>query len=120
MLPVLIFISCSLPQASLQQYLADAPKYHAQVLMQGLVGNSLKATSTLIKNQNSGLIIEPIIFEKLNIQKIPAIAQLNQRAMNCLNTQNCIPDAKNYDIVYGNVTLDYALKLFARNHAQNS
>lgn len=114
---IFVLVSSSLPKSSLKQYLIDAEKFNAQIVLQGLVRSSLKDTASLILNaQAGGLSIDPIIFSKLDVQKIPAIIKFNARGLDCLKQKDCVPDKVDYDIVYGNISLDYALKLFARSH----
>lgn len=114
---LMIFVSFSMSEKSLRQYLAEGQKIKASLLLRGLVNNSLTATvkkiHNVIQRRNGGFSIDPIAFEKLHIRKVPAIVLFNQAGLICLNTQNCIPDPSDYDILYGNVTLDYALSQFA-------
>lgn len=96
--PVLIFVSFSMSQESLRGWLVQAQKINAPIYIRGLVNNSFKdttvAVSQLIQNQKGGLLIDPPLFKKYAIKEVPAVV---------------VPKGDDFDVIYGDVTLDYAL-----------
>jgi type-F conjugative transfer system pilin assembly protein TrbC len=121
--PLFIFVSFSMPRASLKQWLWQAQKINAAVVIRGLVNNSFKDTATavadLIKehptvaNDNankagiqtaSGLAIDPTLFQKFGITKVPAVVIASN-----YGAAGGVKPVQNFDIVYGDVPLDYAL-----------
>jgi type-F conjugative transfer system pilin assembly protein TrbC len=99
---ILIFVSFSMPEPSLKQWLIEAHQAGAHVVIRGLKNNSFKETASimtkLLKDTNAGGIeLNPVAFQKYKITKVPAVVVVNN-------------ESQNYDVVYGNVTLEYALK----------
>jgi conjugal transfer pilus assembly protein TrbC len=97
--PILIFVSFSMPKESLKGWIAQAKKIGASVYIRGLVNNSFKdttkAVSELIQDQPGGLLIDPTFFKKYFIAEVPAVV---------------VTSDDSFDVVYGDVTLDYALE----------
>ena len=98
-LPIAIFVSFSMPKESIKGWINQAKKVGASVYIRGLVNNSFKdtakAVNELIQDNKGGLLIDPTLFKKHAIIQVPAVVLL---------------DEDNFDVVYGNVTLDYALE----------
>lgn len=101
----LVFVSFSMPETSLRQWLSDAHKIGASVVIRGLKNNSFKETAEKIiklldKTNQGGLEINPLVFREYHIAKVPAVVVVDE-------------SLHNFDIVYGNVSLEYALKIIA-------
>lgn len=106
---VLIFASFSMPKESLQALSVQAKQIDAPIIMRGLVNNSFKETVNKITEfnlQEIGIQIDPLLFKKFNIQKIPAIVVTNN--ISCPPNQTCL---EQFDVLYGNIPLSYALKV---------
>lgn len=120
---VMILVSSSMPASTIHRYLLDASKINASIVLRGLVNNSLQDTGRFIHlaldQLKSGVSIDPVVFEKLHIDKVPVIILFNQSGLNCLNTQDCTVDTYDYDAVYGHVTLEYALSVMAERGSAN-
>lgn len=110
--PIIIFVSFSMPKESLKSWMQEAEKIHAPIVIRGLVDNSFKATikkmAELAIDNQGGFQIDPTLFKKFQINQVPAVVVTNKS--NCLPTQTCRED---YDVIYGNVHLDYALEKIA-------
>lgn len=93
---ILLFVSFSLPKASLSAYMQQGKAYGIPLLLQGLLGNSLQATSAAIRNLGKspyGMQINPQAFLDYHIHAVPALLVFN-------------PDnPQDYDVVYGNAPL---------------
>lgn len=109
---VLIFVSFSMPKESLKGWMMEAEKIDAPIIIRGLIHNSFKETTQtmkdLIKDNHGGVQLDPQQFKKYQINKVPAVVVTSNST--CLPTQSCI---EHYDVVYGNVTLAYALSKIA-------
>ncbi len=110
--PIIIFVSFSMPQTSLKLMMHQAEIIHAPVIIRGLVNNSFKATiqkmAELTKDNHGGVQIDPTLFRRFQINKVPAVVVWNENE--CAPSQSCL---ENYDVIYGDVTLDFALKKIA-------
>ncbi|MCE3237357.1 MAG: putative type-F conjugative transfer system pilin assembly protein TrbC [Gammaproteobacteria bacterium] len=107
--PVIIFVSFSMPKESLREWIEAGEMIHAPLVLRGLVNNSFKETvkkvNELIQNNHGGIQIDPTLFKKFHITQVPAVVVSNSAT--CLLTSLC-PDE--FDVVYGDVELAYALR----------
>lgn len=113
--PIITFVSFSMPKESLKQWLGEAKQIHAPVIIRGLIDNSFKETinqmSQLINDNQNGVQLDPTLFKKFNIDKVPALVVRENNT--CLATQSCIDK---YDVIYGDVSMEYALnKIILKN-----
>lgn len=119
----LIFISLSMPEASLRSLLVEAARTDSPLVLRGLVENSMKRTvarlSELLGTQDDdttgaptpSLAIDPTLFERFDIDKVPAFV-LPQDAIAACTPDGCpVPDHLK---VAGDVSLGYALGVMAR------
>jgi len=118
---VIIFVSFSMPDQSLQTILQQAKKIGASVVIRGLIHNSFKETFTkigeIIKNSNGGgFELNPPLFKKFHIQSVPALVVLPTVDM-CANDTIC--SEENFDVVYGNIPILDGLKAI-RDHGNVS
>jgi type-F conjugative transfer system pilin assembly protein TrbC len=111
--PVLIFVSFSMPADSLKLWLEQAHKAGAKVVIRGLVNNSFKQTrlavGQLLGKNIGGLQIDPTLFSRFAINKVPAVVVTVSSA--CPKNVSCMPD---FDVIYGNSSLNYALEKLAK------
>lgn len=110
---ILIFVSFSMPKASLRGWIKQAEQINAPVIIRGLVHNSFryttKAIMTLASDNRGGVQLDPTLFKRFHIEKVPAVVIVGST---CLAQETC----KEFNVLYGDVTLDYALKQFAQQH----
>ncbi|MBP9752203.1 MAG: type-F conjugative transfer system pilin assembly protein TrbC [Proteobacteria bacterium] len=97
---IYVFVSFSMPKASLINLLKEAPKHNATLVLRGLKNNSFKETAKVIqdfydqeKGEGVGFEINPELFEKHKIASVPVFLNLT-----------------NNNKLSGNVTLDFAVK----------
>jgi conjugal transfer pilus assembly protein TrbC len=104
---VLIFVSFSMPKESLRGWLRQAELIKAPVIIRGLVHNSFrdttKAVMDIIPNNRGGIQLDPLLFRQFHIEKVPAVVVTRA---DCAAQETC----QEFDVIYGDVTLDYALK----------
>ncbi|MEO8402132.1 MAG: type-F conjugative transfer system pilin assembly protein TrbC [Gammaproteobacteria bacterium] len=106
---VIIFVSFSMPEESLKEWIREAKIMHAPVVIRGLLNNSFKDTvnkiSFLTKENHGGVQIDPTLFRKFQVNKVPAVVVFKEPS--CMTNMSCTLD---YDILFGDVTLSYALR----------
>lgn len=105
---ILVFVSFSLPEQSLRQWINDAHKFGANVIIRGLKNNSFKDTAMamsklLAEDKAGGVDLNPIAFQEFKITQVPAVVVVDE-------------NSHDYDVVYGNVSLEYALQTIANKH----
>lgn len=112
---VLIFVSFSMPENSLKQWFVQAQHVQAPLIVRGLVNGSLKQTQKKMQALwagNGSVVLEPRLFTDYGIKHVPAVVVRNT-AIRCPALQNC-PHIYPFDVVAGDVGLDYALATIAR------
>lgn len=113
---IMIFISDSMPRASLEQWFAQAQQFGVPIILRGLIDDSLLATKQWIKpliehaNGKGGVQINPIAFQTYGVHQVPAVV-ITDEATECQSNQSCMPFV--FDVVYGNVSFTTALKIIA-------
>jgi conjugal transfer pilus assembly protein TrbC len=110
---VMVLVSFSMPRASLKQWLRQARRIQAPVVVRGLVHHSLKRTMQRVRQlqgqSGTGIQLNPLVFRRFQITRVPAVVvthgtdPMQKRAASPLT----------YDVVYGDVSLRYALNQLA-------
>jgi type-F conjugative transfer system pilin assembly protein TrbC len=97
---ILVFVSFSMPKASLEHLLKEAHKYNAVPIMRGLKDDSFKATQIayldLGKDLNQGIEINPEAFETYQITQVPVFVKVR--------------GDQEIARIKGNISIDYAVK----------
>jgi len=130
---VLIFISSSVPLSTLRQYakeldLLDDPK--VVMVMRGFVQGmkyfkptldfilsvlkedpACDLTSQKCRVYNASVYVDPLLFRALQIRAVPAVAYV--KGLNVFKPTCEAQDLKGW-VVYGDVSLEYALRLLGR------
>lgn len=101
---IIVFISFSMPDSSLEQIIQEAEKLQVPVVLRGLYQNSFQKTAAkifdLVKDeQKGGVMIDPLWFRKFNIESVPAIV---------------VNEDDKFDVVYGQASIKGALKIVAQ------
>lgn len=110
---IIIFVSFSMPDNSVEAILHDAKKVGANVLIRGLLNDSFQKTFKKIAKLNvnsggNGVELNPVLFKELNIKSVPAVVVMSDSS--CLTKHNCQLSSQ-LDIVTGNISLEAALKM---------
>jgi conjugal transfer pilus assembly protein TrbC len=109
---ILFFVSFSMPEESLKEWISESQKLHVPIVIRGLVNNSFKETiqrmSGLLKDNQGGIQIDPNAFKRFQIEKVPAVVIAKENT--CSRNQTC---SEEFDVVYGDVTAEYALSKIA-------
>lgn len=107
---LLIFVSFNMPEESLRQLIADAHRVGGRLVIRGLVNNSFKDTTQAVyrlvqESNRGGVMVDPTLFKKFNITQVPAFVVVDHSNLSQ-------PICSKYDVLYGNVSLEYALRRF--------
>lgn len=73
---LLVFVSFSMPEASLKSLAQDATKYNAVLVMRGLFEDSFVKTANKLKDLKIGVDINPELFEEHQIRSVPTFVAL--------------------------------------------
>ncbi len=111
---ILIFISFSMPEKSIEAYLRDAKKIHASVVIRGLIDNSFQKTfqriAMLVKSSGGdGVELNPIWFKRFDIKTVPAVVVVVDGSP-CFKNNTCQKD-RDFDVMTGDITLASALRI---------
>jgi len=122
---LLIFVSFSMPKESLKLWAEQASCLECPLLLRGFVDNDLIKTTAKThaifgEKANVEISIDPEKFEKFKIDAVPAVVVIEPETkksekigLEKVNTNgNLIP---NFDIVYGDTSLEEALKRIAKS-----
>lgn len=116
---VMVFVSLSMPDTSLQQLLMQSADLQVPLIVRGVLPQGFTATvkrmNHLIDNKGktiqSGFAINPQWFSQFGITQVPAFVAI--KPGKCQAKQLCSPD--DFDVIYGNVSLYDALSLLAQH-----
>lgn len=136
---IYLFISSSVPLATLRRYvqlISSLGERNIRIVMRGFVGGAkfIKPTMTFLKEilvvdpecnlgpeqcntYGSQVVIDPPLFGRYHVERVPAfvyvpsVSVTDSQMSEGLESNSKISD---YYLVYGDVSLEYALRLFAR------
>ncbi len=116
---LIVFISLSMPEATLARLVDQATRARAQLLLRGLSEGSLPRTAAriqqLIGTRPVAVQIDPRAFDRYAIQRVPAfvLARAGGQDAACSGEQCTRSD--DHVLAAGDVSLDYALDHFQRS-----
>ena len=114
-----IFVSLSMPRATLQGLVDQAARAKAAIVIRGFANGSLRDTVAqvqgLIGKKQVAIQIDPLAFDRFAISKVPSFVLVRDgtRPVSCASG-SCAP-ADSFLRAAGDVSLDYALE-----HTQRS
>jgi len=91
---ILVFVSFSMPEASLKSLAREAERANAVLIIRGLIEDSFKITMIHLKDYALSVEVNPDLFEQYNIQHVPTFVKLK--------------DGQEQARLSGNVTLTFA------------
>ena len=118
---LLVFVSFSMPEASLRRLVDQASKAGATLVLRGFVDGSLQTTVAriqgLIGERKVGFQIDPQAFDRFSITATPTFVLVKAGAVPApCSTGTCVPTAQ-FVAVAGDVSVDYALRFVAESAA---
>lgn len=115
---LLVFVSLSMPQATLQRLIDQAARAKASVLIRGLVGGSLRQTviqvQGLIGKRQVAVQIDPQAFDRYAITRVPSFVLVRDGARPVSCASGTCPPPEGFVRTAGDVSLDYALEHIQR------
>jgi conjugal transfer pilus assembly protein TrbC len=117
-----VFISLSMPQATLQRLVDQAARAQASIFIRGFAGGSLRATVAqvqgLIGQRQVAIQIDPQAFDRFTIERVPSFVLVRDgtRPVSCASG-TCAPP-EGFLRTTGDVSLDYALEHMQRRAPQ--
>jgi conjugal transfer pilus assembly protein TrbC len=103
---LLVFVSASMPKASLQKLWAQTHKAGGKLALRGLVGNSFKETQSRIQELGIVADIDPVKFEEFDVKQVPTFILYEGRVGN-------FDAGLRHDRLVGNISLKACLEQFA-------
>lgn len=114
---IIVFASLSMPEASWRQWSRQAARVGTPLVLRGMADGGLAATVQRIAarraQDGAGATIDPRLFRLFRIAHVPAVAVVPGGVPPC-TSPGCSADAPPHDVVTGNVGLDGALQIVAR------
>ncbi len=114
-----IFVSLTMPRATLQHLVDQAARAKAAIVIRGFANGSLRETVSqvqgLIGKQQVAIQIDPLAFDRFAISKVPSFVLVREgtRPVACASG-SCAP-ADSFLRSTGDVSLDYALEHMQRS-----
>lgn len=98
-----IFVTLGMKEKNIKELMEAAKRYGGTFVIRGLHKGSMRETvkyfSKFASDVAGGFIIDPTLFRKYGISTAPAFV---------------LTDGKSYDVLYGNVMPEFALREFAK------
>ncbi len=95
--PILIFVSLSMPEASLKSLYQEAESLGAVLVLRGLQDHSFKKTASTLKRLGIAVQIDPTLFTRHEVRQVPTFIGLYSEGVHRLS---------------GNVSLSYVIEQF--------
>lgn len=116
-----VFISFSMQDSLINEYIADAADAGGIVVLGGLHNDSFKETVDKVSEfvidrdgvSKGGVVIDPKAFETFGVSIVPTIVLAKEQLTAC-TSPDCLREVPVHDRLTGAVSLEYALRLFSR------
>lgn len=142
---IYIFVSSSMPDTTLRNYIASLAKLddpNVTAIMRGFIGGAKRAAPTMkfIKNllvkspgcepfkeqcdmYRANISVDPLLFARYSITEVPAVVYVpNTKVADQLMSEGDPNNAKHgeYHVVYGDAALDYLIEVIYEHTRQKS
>jgi conjugal transfer pilus assembly protein TrbC len=111
---LMIFVSLSMPEATLQRLVDQAARAKASILIRGLVNGSLRDTVArvqgLIGQRQVAVQIDPQAFDRFAITRVPSFVLIRDGARPASCASGTCAPPEGFVRTAGDVSLDYALE----------
>lgn len=116
---LLVFISLAMPEGSLRQLAADAPRAGAVLVLRGLEGGSMIKTAARIRQLGgagkASIQIDPKAFLRFGIEQVPTMVLARDVAATSSCQERGCAAPQGFVAVAGDVTLAHALDHVAQS-----
>jgi len=113
---IIVFMSLSVPGASLRQWSREAARIGAPLVLRGVGPQGLRTTVKRVGAhlaEGAGAAIDPRLFRLFEVKAVPAVAVVPGGVPPC-ESRGCSADpAPAHDLVRGNIGLEAALSIIA-------
>ena len=110
---LMIFVSFSMPRASLERLVEQAARTDAVLVLRGLENGSMRATAARIKgligDRRVGFQIDPLAFDRFGVQSVPTFVLAAGATPTPCSGAQCFVGGQ-FAAVAGDVTVAYALE----------
>lgn len=112
---LLVFLSFSMPESMIKQYIEQAAIYKARVVFRGTVSGDLKMSENqkliydMKPRRMASVEINPTLFVRYAVTKVPTFAVGKYGQMPGYTKEGCLPPA-NFATISGDISIPYALK----------
>lgn len=113
---VYVLVSLSMPQAALKQLVDDAHRSMAVPVMRGFDPGKYGEFSKRLQEAGlaeGGVIIDPNVFKAFGVEAVPTFIASSQGVVPCRDL-GCTPVAPTHDKLSGNITMQAALEILAK------
>lgn len=123
---VFAFASFSMPDAALRNLLAQGQAFGVPVVFRGFLNNSVYDTrDALLRIFGSdeaieGFIIDPTLYARFDVQAVPVFVATDKALTPCASAGCEDETPLPHDLLAGNVTLPFALDVFARGGGEGA
>lgn len=115
---LMVFVSFSMPDSSLKEYMREAKKYGAELFVIGIPGGNIRnfanKVTGMIEDDMYGISIDEREFDKYQISQVPTMVLARESYM-----PNKLMNLT-YDKVAGHITIKKALEFFADSGEMSS
>ncbi len=116
---ILVFISSSMPDTTVKNYLDQTGRIGAAVVMRGLINDSFMDTQKYLarvlqadeSSEQPSILIDPTLFSRFKINQVPITVVTEEQIQPC--HQNSCPTPVHHKVA-GDVSLSWALGLVSR------
>lgn len=116
---LLVFVSFSMPEPTLQRLVEQASQSGATILLRGFADGSLQQTVTraqrLIGQRQVGFQLDPQAFDRFSVTATPTFVLIKDGATPAPCAAGTCYPASSFAAVAGDVSIDYALEYFKRS-----
>ena len=111
---IVVFTSLAVPVPSWRQWVREAARIGAPLVLRGVGGGGLRATVKAVGDRlggaQAGIAIDPRLFRLFGVERVPAVAVVPGGVPAC-RSRGCADDAPPpFDLVTGNIGLAAALE----------
>lgn len=116
---LLVFVSLSMPQPTLQRLIDQAARARASIVLRGFADGSLRTTvaqvQRLIGDRQVAVQIDPQAFDRYAVTRVPAFVLVRDGARPVACTGGSCAPSEIFLRTSGDVSLDYALEYMQRS-----
>lgn len=111
----IVMVSMSMPEAQIRSLIAEAAHVEALVVVRGLINDDFPGTINKLRelagDKAGGVMIDPTLFERFNIQAVPAFV-LPKEPLKLCNQDGC--ETPDHIKAAGSATIKYFLETIGR------